>query len=233
LFSDAMGQIREALLAGGAQLPQHGLEPEHSAVLVAAAPVYRRHWWPAHDRANRDWIADVIPRVRSLSPAVPGRLAQLYRTPWFVTPVRVDVVFVANRQGAYTTDTPAPAHITISSSDSNTRAWAAAEIVFHEASHALVRPIQDAYDRETTAANKTLPVLWHVALFYLTGEVVRQALAARSIDYTPYLYATGLMERAWPQFKAPLDIHWRPYIDGKVDLNDAVKQVVTASPNTP
>jgi hypothetical protein len=231
LFDDDLGRVRQALLAGGPQLPAHGLAPEHAAVLAAAAPVYRGHWWPAHDRANRAWIAAVVPRVRALSPAVPDRLARLYGRPWFSTPVRVDVVFIANRQGAYTSLLPAPAHLTISASDTNKQDWAAAEIVFHEASHALVQPVQEAYDREATAAAKSLPVLWHVALFYLTGEVVRQTLASRGIAYTPYLYATGLFARAWSDLQAPLERYWRPYVDGEVSLPDAVRQVVGAAPS--
>ncbi|HEV8630530.1 MAG TPA: hypothetical protein VGV61_09465 [Thermoanaerobaculia bacterium] len=229
LFDPRLDEIRRALLAGGASAePPAGLPAEHRAVLAAAAPVYRAHWWSAHDRANRAWIAAATAEVQSLSPAVPARLAALYRTPWFTSPARVDVVFVASRQGAYTQLDPLPAHLTISSSDPHNQGLAAGEIVFHEASHALVRPVEEAFSKEARAAGKPIGVLWHVALFYLTGEVVRQALAARGVDYTPYLYATGLFDRAWPQLEAPVETHWRPYVDGKASLDDAVRRVIAA-----
>jgi hypothetical protein len=40
-------------------------------------------------------------------------------------------------------------------------------------------------------------VLWHVIQFYVTGAAMRQVLPARGIDYTPYMYSTGLFDRAW------------------------------------
>ncbi len=230
LFDATMDGARRALLEGGEASSPKGLPPAHEHALTRAAAVYRRHFWPAHDRANREWIADAVARVRALSPIVPDRLAALYRTPWFAAPVRVDVVFVGKRQGAYTALTPAPAHITISSTDSDSQGWAGAEIVFHEASHALVRPVVDAFAREAERAGKSIGPLWHVALFDLTGEVVRQTLAARGVEYEPYIYATGLFDRAWPVFKGPIESHWRPYVNGASSLDDAVARVVDACP---
>lgn len=228
LFDDDLKAIGTAMVATCPPGIPAGLAPEHAAVLAAAAPVYRAHGWALHDRANRAWIAGAIERVRALSPAVPERLARLYGTPWFTAPVRVDVVIAGNRQGAYTS--LGPTHITIASSHPGGQGWAAAESIFHEASHALVDPVEAAFDREAQAATRQLPDLWHAALFYLTGEVVRQALAERGIAYVPYVYANGLFERAWPQLRAPLEQHWRPYVDGQVALDEAVRQVVAAVP---
>jgi hypothetical protein len=231
LFDDTMGEIRKALAAAepAAHSPSR-LPAEQASALAGAARVYRAHWWAAHDRANRAWIEGTVERVRSLSPGVPDRLARLYGTPWFTTPIRVDVAFVANRQSAYTTTRPKP-HITVSSSDPYTQGWAAAEIVFHEASHALVGPVEEAFAGEARAQAKSLPVLWHIALFYLSGEVVRQTLATRAIDYTPYLYKKGLFARGWEPFQQPIETHWRPYVDGRSSLGEAVKNVVTACPS--
>jgi len=38
-----------------------GLKPELIVVMQEAAPEYRKRWWPAHDRANQDWIAAARP----------------------------------------------------------------------------------------------------------------------------------------------------------------------------
>jgi hypothetical protein len=54
LFNRRMSDIRQAIIA----LPDAlgpGLEPEHRQLLEAAATVYRRHWWPSQDKANRAW----------------------------------------------------------------------------------------------------------------------------------------------------------------------------------
>jgi len=70
--------------------------------------------------------------------------------------------------------------------------------------------------------------LWHALQFVTTGEVVREALAARKIEFVPYVYRTGLIDRAWRAFKAPLEREWMPYVHGKIPLDDAVKRLVAA-----
>lgn len=223
-----MRSIRKAMIAAGTDISATGLEPAHHEVLLRAAPVYRKHWWPAHDSANRTWVVDSLSKVAELTPDVPERLARLYGVPWFTSAVRVDVVRVANREGAFTSIDPAPAHITISSSAPNGQQWSAAEILFHESSHALVFPLMDAFAAELRTQRKVSRQLWHVALFYLTGEVVRQALAERRIAYEPYLYNTGLFDRAWPELRAPIESHWKPYVNGEVPRDAAIRNVVSA-----
>jgi hypothetical protein len=223
-----LGPIRKVMIQAGADLPKDGLKPELRAVLMAAAPVYRKYWWPAHDKANRAWIADPMAKLASLSPGVPDRLSRLYGVPWFTERVRVDVVRVGAREGAYTAIDPAPAHITISTGSPTMTGWTSVEVLLHESSHALVRPMMGAFEAESKKQGKATRDLWHVALFFMTGEVVRQALAARGITYQPYLYSTGLFDRAWPQFKAPIETHWRAYVNGTMSRDDAIKAIVAA-----
>jgi hypothetical protein len=162
---------------------------------------------------------------------VPDRLAKLYGTPWFTQSVRVDVVRVTSREGAFTSIDPPPAYITIASGNPNMAGWMAAEVLFHEASHALAMPLIQAFGAEQKAQGKLAARdLWHVALFYLTGEVVRQTLEARNIKFEPYLYQTGLFDRAWPQYKTAIETHWQPFVDGKVSREAAIKNVVSAIP---
>ena len=223
-----MRSIRKAMIAAGTDLPATGLEPAHREVLAGAAPVYRKYWWPAQDAASRTWLVDPLSKVASLSPAVPERLARLYGTPWFTSAIRVDVVRVANREGAFTSIDPAPAHITISSSAPFNQGWMAAEILFHESSHALALPLMDLFAAELRTQRKVSRHLWHAALFYLTGEVVRQALAERGIAYEPYQYKTGLFDRVWPELRAPIESHWKPYVNGEVPRDVAIRNVVRA-----
>jgi hypothetical protein len=195
-------------------------------VLESAAPVYRRYFWPAHDKTNHQWIAAVTDRLRGIALETIPRLEKLYGVPWFTSPVRIDVVWVGNRQGAYTSVNPV--HATISSGDPDNAGWMAAEIVFHEVSHALVLPIQDAVARALGDRVREHGQLWHVIQFYLTGTVVQQVLRARGIDYVPYMYATGLFDRAWGRYRKVIEEHWPPYVEGRVTLQQAIEGTVAA-----
>jgi hypothetical protein len=62
----------------------------------------------------------------------------------------------------------------------------------------------------------------------MTGEIVRQALADSGIAFEPYIYRTGLFDRAWSRFKTPVEAHWKPYLSGEVSREQAIKNVVTA-----
>lgn len=226
LFDERMsGRIRRTIIAAGDSLGD-GLEGAHREALEAAAPIYRKYWWPAHDRANRAWISDIAPRIEDIAKDVTARLATLYRTPWFTEPVRIDIVRVANWQGAYTM--VEPAQVTMASGDPDAAGWGGVDTVFHEVSHALVRRIQQQIEEEARRAGKRAGTLWHAVQFVMTGEVVRQALAKRNIEFVPYVYRTGLIDRAWGSFKGPLEREWMPYVHGKISLDDAVKRLVAA-----
>lgn len=224
-----MRSIRKAMIAAGTEPPASGLDPAHRKVLIAAAPIYKKYWWRAHDAANRSWIADTMSKVASLTPAVPDRLARLYGTPWFTGGIRVDVVRVASREGAMTSIDPPPAHITMSSSAPALQGWGSAEVLFHEASHVLAFPLMADFAAELRTQRKASPHLWHVALFYLTGEVVRQELQTRGIEYEPYMHRTGLLDRMGePGLKAPVETYWKPYVNGAVAQDEAIRNVVSA-----
>lgn len=232
-----MAPIRIALMRAGASAPT-GLSAAHQQALSTAAPVYRKHWWPAHDRANRAWAADVFAKVASLSPEVPDRIAQLTGAPWLSEGLRVDVVRAGLREGAATSIQPAPGHVTVSSGNANLQGWSGAEVVLHEATHLMYIPVMDAFTAELRAQGKDIrtgPIqswnvnVWHAAMFYMTGRIVSDALAQRGITYEPYLWRTGMLERTWPQFRGPLDAHWRPYVDGTVtNRMAAITQTIAA-----
>lgn len=154
------------------------------------------------------------------------RLEQAYGVGWPAGPVPVDVVRVGSREGAYTT--VEPPHVTISSGDPHNQGWAAAEIVYHEVSHLMVDGLSRDLDRALGRRRSEHAQLWHVVLFYLTGAVVRDALADRGVDYAPYLYATGLFDRAWPRYRDLVESVWGPYVAGSVDRDRAVAQTAAA-----
>jgi hypothetical protein len=67
-------------------------------------------------------------------------------------------------------------------------------------------------------------------LFYIAGDVTRQTLAARYVDYQPYLYATGLFARAWPMWREPIERTVRPFVDRQTNLTEMVTALTTATP---
>lgn len=205
-------------------------------VLEGAAPVYRAHWWPQHDRDNRRWIARVAPLVQQNGVELAQRLAEIYQAKWPREKIRVDICANANGAGAYATLDPL--RVTISSQDPRNQDRAALEVLFHEASHGLAEPLQTAIIRECRQRGKPIPRdLWHALIFYTTGEVVKTVLRLPSADkqpgssaegYVPFAVREGLYTRGWESYEHVLERFWQPYLDGKSDFDDAVVRMVSA-----
>lgn len=104
--------------------------------------MYRAFWWRRHDRSNRSRIDQLAPLVARHEAWLKVRLSGDYKTKWLDTRLRADVVFHANWAGAYTT--LFPARITISSKDTDQPPLEGLEILFHEASHALIGSVPEA-----------------------------------------------------------------------------------------
>lgn len=214
-----------------------GLKPELVEALDRVAPIYRAHWWPAHDRTNREWIAHVAPMVQQMGVELSGQLAEVYQRSWPPGRFRVDVVWYAGPYGAYTSLNPV--HVTISSNDARDQDIYAFEVLFHESSHALAGSVTEAISREFRARDKPIPRdLWHALLFYTTGELVRRDLAEGSMstaalgradpfNYQPYAVRFGLYSGGWEQFRGLLDLYWRPYLEGKVSFDTAIARIAT------
>ncbi len=226
-----------------------GLTPQLTKALDDAAPVYRAHLWPDQDRANRRWVARVAPLVEEQGVGISQRLADIYQTRWPREKIRVDVSAYANPTGAYTTIDPL--RVTISSLDPRNQGDEAFEVLFHEASHGIAEPVQNAIIRECRQRDKAIPRdLWHALIFYTTGEVIRPLLAppenvpqehddavkpntnrpppARKENYVPYAIREGLYERGWKDYFQLLTRFWQPYLDNKSTFDDAIARMVSA-----
>jgi len=197
---------------------------------AAAAPAYQACRWEAQDKKNRLWIEAEKPRLAANEEALAPRLEQLYGKPWGGLPIPVDIVETVDWTGANTIlRYPAGGHLLISNSYEGS---AALEVVFHEASHLWMgrgAPLRQALDDAAAAAGFRMPgELWHVVLFYTTGEAVRRILAdGGEPGYTPMLY--GIFDRGvWVKYRKPLEGAWRPYIDGKRTLSEATTRLIEA-----
>ena len=222
LFGEGMVAIKTALLTGSLDAP--GIPAPVRTHMEAALPIYRRHFWPEHDRVNRAWIADIGGRVAGLRADVVPRLEVLYATKWFATPQRADIVWVGNWAGGYASI--GPTHATISSTHPGTQGWEAVETVFHEYSHILVDGLFQKLNAALGDGVKQHGVLWHTVQFHLTGQAVREALARRNIAYTPSV--EELFQRAWPQYRRPVTDAWAPYLEGRATMDDAIARTVAA-----
>src|SRR5437879_1503887 len=213
-----------------------GLPAKLTQALEAAAPVYRAHLWPDHDRANRRWIMRVAPLVREQGVGLSERLADIYQTRWPREKIRVDVTGYANWTGAYTTADPL--RVTISSLDSRNQGTEPLELPSHEGSHGIAEPVQAAIIRECRQRDKAIPRdLWHALVFYTTGEVIRPVLGSSGAsdqdgsgpaDYTPYAVREGLYQRGWNDYFKLLQKFWQPYLDGSASFDDAIARMVSS-----
>ena len=144
----------------------------------------------------------------------------------------VDVVSYASPGGANTIT--GPNHIMMSSINAGYQGFAAFEMVFHESSHTMMGArfgkVAEHLQEASRAYDKRSPGnLWHAILFYTSGNVVQALLAAEGYGaYNPYVYERGLFVRAWPEYRAPLEQYWQPYLDGAVDLQTASRDVIDA-----
>jgi hypothetical protein len=226
LFSGpGMAGIKLALASGNLNDP--AIDKDLRATLEAARPVFHKYFWPEEDRVNRAWIASTTERVKTTAPAVIPRLEKIYEAKWFSNPVRADVVWVGNWAGNFTTDDPT--HSTLSSTDPADQDWSGAEAVFHEFSHVLVATLTARLNEKLGDAARQNGTLWHAIQFYLTGEVVRDVLAARNIDYKPLVYsAPNLFNGSWRAYRKPIEGIWEPYLRGSYSMDDAIAKTVNA-----
>ena len=244
LLKDQLGDFEDCNELTGRKKPacDAGLPGNVGIILEAAAPIYRAHWWADHDRANRRWVVRVAPLVREQGVSLSERLADIYQSKWPKEKIRVEVCAFANSAGAYTTLDPL--RVTIASTDPRNQGPEALEVLFHEASHDIARPVEAAITRECRQRDKPIPRdLWHALIFFTTGEVLRPIMQqaeqqnAPDDDLPPQPNYTNtvppglrekLSQRGWEEYSRLLAIYWQPYLDGKVTFEDAIARLVSA-----
>jgi hypothetical protein len=227
LPQDELGDAAKAVQwklsdAEGAERLPTGLDAGIANALGKAAPIYRRTRWAEDDRTNRKWIEAARALVEKYGAGIRKDLAAAWQVSWPSAPIRTDVTAFAGRVGGYTTGDPA--HITISSTDPSYREAAALEMLFHEASHTIDAKVSAAIDAELKARGKLFRRrgFSHAILFYTAGETVRRYVP----DYVPYGVRNGVLENGWPGSIPVLEKDWKPYLEGKIGLEEAVRAVV-------
>lgn len=221
LFDDTLQDLARWLIGRGGATPAGWSE-----VFTPLLDDYRATDWLGHDRHNQRWSTAAGDQLAMLLPEAIDRLQELYRQPLPDPPVLVSTVYVGDRLPAYTSIRPT--HITCSTTHPESQSRAAAEVILHEASHELVDGVRASIRARVDITQQGLGQLWHAVLFFITGEIVVRLFAERGVTYTPYLESTGLFDRAWPQFRAPITDAWTGYLDQRWDWDSACDRLAAA-----
>lgn len=201
-----------------------GVTAELSRLLERAAPIYRRYWWEAHDRANRTRWQELEPLMHEHGPGILAFITRVYDTSWPADGYPLQFAAWVNWAGAFSTG---DRHLMVASRDDGTRGLQGLEILFHEAMHQWDDEVQARLDAAARAAGTTVKgPLSHAMIFYTAGEAVRRAVAG----HRPYAEENGLWRGGIGAYKAILEEAWKPYLDGAGTLEDAVRGVAIRLP---
>lgn len=211
-------------LAGDARaLSATAVPDDLRRVLNDVMLIYRKHWWPAHDAANRKRISEFQSLLAKHGRAMVDRLTRLYQEPWPPGGVRVQVAAYTNWAGAYSTRGPL---LVVSSLAAAHNGSSGMEILFHEAMHQWDDQMMARLDGAAAAAGIRAPnELSHAMIFYTAGHVTRAVVGDAHV---PYADANGIWQRGLGRYRAALDAHWRPYLDGAGSLDDALRKLIAA-----
>jgi hypothetical protein len=229
LFDEELRQIKEALRTayGKANLDGLTIDASVKATLERLMPIYRKHWWDAHDRSNREWIAAAQPMVDRHGAALNEAVARAYAVTKPDNPVWVDVSVRAGPVGAYTTSQPT--HVMISSTDSGYSGYRALEMLFHERSHAWGRMLFEGVQEAANAQGIKVPQqLSHAVLFYTAGELTARELKKHGIAHMHYAQGVLYDRLCGTGCEDKLAAHWGPYLDGKQSRAEAFAALVAS-----
>jgi hypothetical protein len=212
---------------GRTSLDGIAIEADLKAMLERLMPIYQKHWWPAHDRANREWIAAVQPLLERHGAALSQALTRAYDTSWPSNPIPVDLSVTAGPVGAYTSGPPT--HVMISSRDPGYRGLAALEMLFHEGSHSAISNLFQRVRQAAAEHNVTVPPqLWHGVLFFTAGELTTRELKAHDLAYTEYANAGLYSNLCGPGCRERIAEHWTPRLDGKRSVAESLSALVVS-----
>jgi hypothetical protein len=229
LTDEGMVEIKGALRGaeGKASLDGIAIDASLKATLEGLMPIYRKHWWPEHDRANRAWIAAAEPLIARHGAAISQAVTRAYETTWPASPIPVDLTIAAGPVGGYTTGPPTL--VTIGSTERAMQGLASLEMLFHESSHSPVSLLFQRVRDAASAQNVSVPPqLWHAVLFYTAGELTRRELHAHGVAYTEYADAQLYTNLCGDGCRAKIVEHWTPRLDGRRSVADSLSALVAS-----
>lgn len=156
IFDAPLPTITHALADAGdrTQLSGAPIDAALRSTLEAAAPTYRKAWWPAHHAANVAWRDNVQGLVDRHGRTVLGFVTQAYGMDWPAGGYPVHLSGYSNWAGAYSTTGNL---LVVSSLDRATSGLAGLETAFHEGMHQWDRAIGYLLAEHARRADKAVP----------------------------------------------------------------------------
>jgi hypothetical protein len=228
---DMVRTTEEIAAAESSSLAGAKIDAGHRQLLESVAPVYRAHFWSAHDAANQRFSAALQPLVAKHGEAIAARLARSLDASWPSRPVRVDIVHNAGPPGnAHTVSETA--QITIAATDPRHQGLNGLEVLFHEASHiwdaVLMKGVEDAAKQ---LGRRPPGQLWHGLLFFNAGVITRDALDAVGIrDYELYMEQQDMFDRVYRGWRPGMEEHWLQFLNGKLRREEAILRILRDGP---
>ena len=223
-FKNAVVSWSEPETAGG------GLPDAMKNTLVAAAPVYRALLWQKHAAVSEKMILRLMPLIRMSETYIKNHLPQKLNASWPKNRIRVDLAITGHWAPGYTT--LKPDHIMLLTGHPRIREELyALEILYHETAHLMSEKLdKELYDVCRRAGLTPQEGLAHAILFYTTGQVMKtywlQNPRYNQPDYQTYADRYKLYAKTWPKIHPLLKKHWQAYLDGKIDQQTALTEIV-------
>jgi len=191
------------------------------AVLESAAPIYREYWWPRHADADQEFTAELEELLAQYGRPIAEFIAKVWQQHWPSAGFTVEVSAYANWAGAYSTR---GGLIVISSLASANAGSQGLETIFHEAMHQWDRAMAARIGKAARRLRQPVPSqLLHSLIFYTAGFAVSRTVP----DHQPYAQVNGLWTRGSLHPLNDLDAYWRPYLEGKVELDEALRNLLS------
>ena len=186
--------------------------------LDRVAPIYRRAWWPRHRDGNRQWVIRMQDPLQKYGPQLLAYLTRAYQEPWMTGGFPVQVSAWSNWAGAYSTSLRDPL-LVVATMNLGNQGLHGFEITFHESMHQWDEEI-DTRMRQIAKTNnlKFNDLLSHAMIFYTTGEAMKTVVPS----HVSYAERNGIWNGRMGSFKPALDAHWKPYLEGKTTLDEAL-----------
>jgi len=188
------------------------------ATLDRAAPIYRRVWWPRHQKANNDRAREFAGYLENYGPKVLAYVTKAYQQTWPKGGFPVNFSGYTNWAGAYSTTGEL---IVIASLDPGTSGTLGLESMFHEAMHQWDDAMMTRLSRLSKANQTSAPRqgITHALIWYTAAEAVKSVVPS----HRGYAEVGGMWnQKGLGSFKAGLDAHWKPYLEGNSTLDAAL-----------
>jgi hypothetical protein len=223
IFDGGLARFTLALsrLDDDAARPDIALEPEALAVLVKAAPLYRKYWYGSHRAENARLISELTPLIDAHAPALIARMERVYERTWPAAGVPLQVSGYTNWAGAYSTTGPL---VVIASCPEILHGNVGLEALLHESLHQWDQSMMARIDAAAKRVGVPYPDgLEHALIFYSTGHAARLEFGPK---YRTYAEIAGIWNRRLGRFFNAMEEQWKPFLDGAGTAHAALDAVI-------